>query len=157
MGFSRQEYWSGLHRFSKEGRMPRNWTMLLEKTPENLLGSKEFKPVNLKGNQSWILTGRTDAEAEAPVFWSPGMNSWLIVKDPDAGKDWGQKEKRASEDEMAGWHHWCKVHELGQTLTDGEGLGGLACCNSWVHAESDTTGRLSDNSSNGLVFHLCIF
>ena len=105
----------------KEGRTPKNWifpTVLLEKTPESPLKSpKEIKPVNLQGNQSWIFTGRTDAEA--PVFWSSDANRWLIGKVPDAGKDWGQKEKRASEDEMAGWHHQCK-HELGKTLRDGE-------------------------------------
>ena len=80
-------------------------TAVLEKTSESPLDSKEIKPVNLKGYQFWILIGRTDAEAEAPVFWSSDGNSWLIGKVSDAGKDWGQKEKRASEDEMAGWHH----------------------------------------------------
>ena len=100
----------------KEGRAPKNWclrTVVLEKTPESSLDSKEIKSVNLKGNQPWILTGRTDAEAEAPVFWSPDVNSQLIGKVPDAGKDWGQKEKRTSKDEMAGWHHWCNERELG--------------------------------------------
>ena len=85
--------------------------MVLEKTPQSPLDSKEIKPVNLKGNQPWILIGRTDAEAEAQVFWSSDANRWLIEKVPDAGKDWGQKEKRASEDEMAGRHHWCNGHE----------------------------------------------
>ena len=100
----------------KEGRASKNWclrTVVLEKTLESPLDSKEIKPVNLKGNQPWILFGRTDAEAEAPVFWSPDANSWFIGKVPDAGKDWGQKEKRASEDEMAGWLHQCNGHELG--------------------------------------------
>ena len=99
----------------KESRIPKNWclqTVVLEKTRESNLDSKEIKPVNLKGNQPWIFTGRTDAEAEAPVFWSSDVNRQLIGKVPDAGKDWGQKEKRASEDEMAGWHHWCNTHEL---------------------------------------------
>ena len=89
----------------KEGRMPKNWclqTVLLEKPPESPLDSKEIKPVNLKGNQPWILMGRTDTEAEAPVFWSSDANSWLIVKVPDAGKDCGERKKRVSEDEMAG-------------------------------------------------------
>ena len=89
--------------------------------PESPLDSKEIKQVNLKGNQPWILAGRTDAEAEAQVFWSFYVNIWLIGKVLDAGKDWGQKEKRASEDEMAGWHHQLNGHELGQTLGDGEG------------------------------------
>ena len=81
----------------QEGRVPRNWcliTMVLEKTPKRPLDSKEIKPVNLKGEQPWILTGRTDAKAEAPVFWSPDMNLWLTRKVPDVGKDWGQKEKK---------------------------------------------------------------
>ena len=95
------------------------------------LGSKEIKPVNLKGNQPWILIGRTDAEAEALVFWSPDANSWLIGKFPHAVKDWGQKEKGASEDKMAGWHHQCKGRELGQTWGDGKGRGGLVCCSPW--------------------------
>ena len=88
--------------------------MKLEKTPESPLDSKEIKPVNLKGDQPWIFTRRTDAEAETPVFQSPNENRGLIGKAPDAGKDWGQKEKRASEDEMAGQHHWCNEHELGE-------------------------------------------
>ena len=98
----------------KEGRMPKNWcfwTVVLEKTPESPLDRKEIKPVNLKGNQPWILIGR--AEAEAPVFWSSDMNSRLIGKVPDAGRDWGQEEKRVLEDEMGRWHHW-------ETGKDGE-------------------------------------
>ena len=90
--------------------------VVLEKTPESSLDSKEIKPVNLKGNQPWILVGRTDAETEAPVFWSSDGNSQLIGKVPDAGEDWGQKEKRAEDDDMAEWHDQCKGHELGQTL-----------------------------------------
>ena len=92
----------------REGRTPKNWwlwTVALEKTPESPLDSKEIIPVSLKGDQPWILTGSTDAEAEVPVFWSSDVNRWLTGKVPDAGKDWGQKEKRASEDEKSGWHH----------------------------------------------------
>ena len=84
-----------------------------------------------KGNQSWILIGRTDAEAEAPLLWTPDVKSWLIRKDPDAGKDWGQEEKGTIEDEMAGWHHWLDGHGFGWTLGVGDGQGGLACCDSW--------------------------
>ena len=116
----------------------------LKKAPESPL-DKEIKPVNLKGNQLWILVGQTDAEAEAPVFWSSDESNWLIRKVPDAGKDWGQKEKRASEVEMAGWHHWSNGHELGQTWGDGEGQGGLVCCSPWGCKESDMTGRLNNN------------
>ena len=109
--------------------------------------SKIIKPVNLKGRQPWELTGRT--EAEAPGFWSPDVNSWLIGKVPDAGKDWGQKEKRVSEDEMAGQHHWCTGHELGQTLGDGEGQGGLTCCSPWgcrVGRDWTTTSSVTHSS-----------
>ena len=108
----------------KEGRAPKNGCLcpvVLEKTPESSLDSKETKTVSLRGNQLWILVGRTVAETEAPLFWSSDVNSQLIGKDPDAGKDWGQKEKRASEDEMAGWRHWYNEHELGQTSREGEG------------------------------------
>ena len=108
---------------------------MLEKIPESPLGSKEIKPINLKGNQPWILIGRTDTEAEAPVFWSPDANSRLTGKVPDTGKDWGQ-EKRASEDEMPGWHHQCNGHELGKTLGDGEGQGGLGCCSPWSQSQT---------------------
>ena len=87
----------------KEGWAPKNWcfwTVVLEKTLESPLDSKEIKPVNPKGNQPWIFIGGTDAEAEAPMFWSPDAKSQLIVKDPDAGKDWWQKEKGTTEDEV---------------------------------------------------------
>ena len=112
----------------KEGRTPKNWylwTEVPEKTPESPLGSKEIKPVSLKRDQPWIFPRQSDAEAEAPVFWSSNVNRRFTGKVPGAGKDWGQKKKRASEDEMAGWHHWCNEHELGQTPQDGEGEEGL--------------------------------
>ena len=92
----------------KEGRTPKNWclqTAMLEMTPESPTDSKDIKPVNLKREQPWIFTGRTNVEAEAPVFWSSDVNRRLIGKVPDAGNDWGGKEKRASDDEMAGRHH----------------------------------------------------
>ena len=101
---------------NKEGRALTNWCfwiVVLEKTLiKSPLESMEIKPVNLKGNQSWIFIGRTDAEVEAPILWPPDVNSWL-GKDPDAGKDWRQEEKRVIEDEMVGWHHWLNGHELG--------------------------------------------
>ena len=122
-------------------------TVVLEKTPESPLGSKEIKPANLEGSQPWIVIGKTDGKDETPVFWASDANSWLIGKAPDAGKDWRQKEKRASEDKMAGWHHWCNGHELGQTSGDGEGQRGLACCRSWGCKDSDTT-RWLDNNNN---------
>ena len=106
----------------------------------------KIKPDNLKGDQIRTFTGKTDVETEAPVFWSSDSNRWLIGKTPVAGKDWGQKEKRASEDEMAGWHHWCNEHELGQTLEDGEGQGSLLWCNPWGLKELDTTGWLNNDN-----------
>ena len=99
----------------KEGGALKNWclqTVVMEKTPVSPLDSKEIKLVNLKVNQSWILIGRTDAEAEGPIFWLSDVNSWLFGKVPDAGKHWEQKEKRESEDKMAGWHHQYNGHEL---------------------------------------------
>ena len=112
------------------------------------LGQQGDQPVHPKGNQSWIIIGRTVAEAEAPVLWSPDVSSWLVGKDPDAGKDWRQKENGMSENEMAGWHYWCNGHELGQTLEDGEGQRGLACCSSWSHKELAITGWLNNCNNN---------
>ena len=114
------------------------WTLVLEKTLESPLNSKEIKQANPKGNQPWIVIGRTDAEAEARVIWPPNAKSWHIWKDPDAGKDWGQEEKGITEDEMVGWH-WLSGHEFERTLGDGEGQGGLACCSPWGPRELDTT------------------
>ena len=88
------------------------WIVVLEKTLESPLDSKEIKPVNPKGNQPWIFTGRTDAEAEAAILWPPDVKSWLIGKDSDAGEDWGQEEKGVTEDEMIGWHHRFNGHEF---------------------------------------------
>ena len=89
------------------------WTMVLEKTLESPLDCKEFTPVHPKGNQSWIFIGRTDAKAETPVLWPPDESSWLIGKDSDAGRDWGQEETGTTEDEIVGWHHWLNRHEFG--------------------------------------------
>jgi len=130
----------------KEGWVPKNWwfqIVVLEKTLESPTDSKEVKPVHPKRNQPWILIGRTDAEA--PILWPPDAKSQLIGKDPDAGKDWRQKEKRATEDEMIGWHHQFNGHELGQTLRDVEGQGGLACCSLWGLKELDMTWQLNNN------------
>ena len=88
------------------------WTVVLEKTLESPLDWKEIQPVHPKGNQSWIFTGRTDAEAKTPILWPPDAKNWLIGKDPDAGKDWRQEEKGTTEDEMVGWHHWLDGHEF---------------------------------------------
>ena len=90
-----------------------------------------------------VFIGRTDAEAETPVLWPPHAKSWLIGKDPDAGRDWGQEEKGTPEDEMAGWHHWLNGRESEWTPGVGDEQGGLACCNSWGRKELDTTERLN--------------
>ena len=118
----------------KESWVPKNWcfwTVVLEKILGSPLDCKEIQPVHPKGNQSWIFIGRTDAEAETPVLWPPHVKSWLIGKDPNARKDWGQEEKGTTEDEMAGWHHLLDRHEFGWTPGSGDGQGGLACCDSW--------------------------
>ena len=91
------------------------WTVVLEKTLESPLDCKEIQPVHLKGDQSWVFTGRTDVEAETPILWPPDAKSWLIWKDLDAGKDWRQEETGTTEDEMAGWHHWLNGHGFGWT------------------------------------------
>ena len=120
----------------KEGWAQKNWcfqTVALEKILESLLDSKEIKPVNPKGNRTWIFIGRTDAEDEAPILWPPGAKSWLIRKDPDAGKGWRQEEKGVTEDEMVGWNHWLNGHEFKQTPGDSGGQGSLVCCSSWGH------------------------
>ena len=91
----------------------------------------------------WVFLGRTDAEAEAPILWPPHAKSWLIGKDPDAGRDSGQEEKGTTEDEMAGWHHQLNGHQFGWTLGVGDGQGGLACCDSWGRKELDMTGWLN--------------
>ena len=108
----------------EESWVPKNWcfwTEVLEKALESPLDCKEIHPIHPKGNQSWVFIGRIDAEAETPIFWPPDMKSWLIWKDPDTGKDWGQEEKVTTEDEMVGWHHWCNGHEFEQA--PGVGVG----------------------------------
>ena len=125
----------------KEDWSPKNCclrTVVLEKTLVSPLHRKETKPVNLKENQPWIFIERTDAEAEAPILWPPDAKSQHIRKDPDAGKDWGQEEKRTTEDEMVGRHYWLNGHEFEQTLGDGEGPERLVCGSPWGHKESDT-------------------
>ena len=124
----------------KEGWVLKNWCfqiVVLEKRLESPLDSKEIKLVDPKGNQSWIFIGRTDAEVEASILWPPDVKSWLT------GKDWGQEEKGMTEDEMVRWHHWLDGHGFGWTPGVGDGQGGLVCCGSWGHKESDTTEQLN--------------
>ena len=118
------------------------WTVVLEKSLESPLDCKEIQQVHSKGDQSWVFFGRTDAKAETPVLWPLHAKSWLIGKDSDAGRYWGQ-EKGTTEDEMAGWHHWLDGSEFEWTLGVGDGQGGLACCNSWDRKELDMTEWLN--------------
>ena len=130
----------------KESWAPKNWcfwTVVLEKALESPLDFKEIQPLWPKGNQSWVFIGRTDAEAETPILWPPDVKNWLIRKDPDSGRDWGQEEKGTTEDKMAGWHHWLNGHGFGWTPGVGDGQGGLVCCGSWGHKESDKTEWLN--------------
>ena len=142
-GFSSSPVWMWELDY-KETWAPNNWcfwTVVLEKTLERPLDCKEVKPVNSKGNQSWVFIGRT--EAEAPILWPPDVKDWLTGKDPDAGQDWRQEEKGTTEDEMAGWHHRLDGREFEWTLGVSDGQGDLACCDSWGRKESDTTERLN--------------
>ena len=119
------------------------WTVVLEKTLVSPLDCKEIQPFHPKGDQSWVFIVRTVAETESPILCPPHPKSWLIGKDPDAGRDWGQEEKGTTEDEMAGWHHWLDAHEFGWTPGVGDGQGGLARCDSWGPKESEMTERLN--------------
>ena len=108
-------------------------TVVLEKTFEIPLDCKEIQPVHPKGVQSWVFIGRTDVEAETLILWPPDTKSWVIGKDPDAGKDWRQEEKGTTEDEMVGWQHRLSGHEFEQTPRDNEGQQSLGKCNPWSH------------------------
>ena len=130
----------------KESWAPKNWyfwTVVLEKTLESPLDCKEIQPVHSKGDQSWVFIGRTDVEAETPIFWPPDVKNWLIWKDPDAGKDRRRKEKGTAESEIVGWHHRLDGLEFEQARGVGDGQGSLACCRPWGHKESDRTEQLN--------------
>ena len=125
----------------EEGWASKNWwfwAVVLEKTLESPLDCK-IKPINSKGNQFWMFIRRTAAKTEALKLWPPDVKSWLIRKDPDAGKDWRQEERGTTEDEMVGCRLWLNGHEFEQTLGDGEGQESLVCFSSWNHKTSDTT------------------
>ena len=142
----------------KESWVLKNWcfsTVVLEKTLESPLDCKEIQPVHPKGDQSWVFIGRTDAEAETPILRPPDVKSWLSGKDPDAGKDWGQKEKGTTEDEMVGWHHRLDGHGFGWTSGVCDGQGGLACCGSQGCKELDMTEWLNWTIKR-TKFSLCI-
>ena len=126
------------------------WTVVLEKTLKSPLDCKDIQPVHSEGDQPWDFFGRTNAKAETPVLWPSHVKSWLIGKDSDAGRDWGQEEKGTTEDEMAGWHHSLDGRESQWTPGVGDGQGGLACCDSWCRKESDTTEPLNWTELNWL-------
>ena len=126
----------------KKAERPKNWcfwTVVLEKTLESPLDGKEIQPVHPKGDQSWVFIGRTDAEAETPILWPPQVKSWLVGKDSDAGRDWGQEEKGITEGERVGWHHRLDGHEFEYAPVVGDGQGSLVSCRPWGHKELDTT------------------
>ena len=132
-GFSSSHVWMW-ELDHKESWAPKNWcfwTVVLEKTLESPLDCKEIQPVNPKGNQSWIVIGRTDAEAETPILWPPDAKNWLIWTDPDSGKDWRWEKKGTIKDEMVGWHHQFNGNEFEHSPGAGDGQGGLACCSPW--------------------------
>ena len=117
--------------------------MLLNCGVGEALDCKEIQPVHPKGNQSWIFIGRTDVEAETPVLWPPDSKSWLIWKDPDAGKDWRREKKGTTENEMAGWHHWLNGHWVWINSGSWWWTGRLGGCSPWGRKESDTTEWLN--------------
>ena len=136
----------------EESWVPKNWcfwTVVLEKTLESPLDSKEIQPVHPKGDQSWVFIGRT-VEAETPILCPPDAKSWLIWKDPDAGKDWRREKKLIAEDEMAGWHHWLNGYEFEWTPGAGDGQGGLVSCSPWGRKELDTIEWLNWTDLNNL-------
>ena len=138
----------------EESWAPKNWcfwTVVLEKTLESPLDCKEIQPVYPKRDQSWVFIGKTDAEAETLILWPPDAKSWLIGKDFDAGRDWGQEEKGMTEDEMAGWHHWLDGYKFEWTPGVDDGQEGLVCCDSWGRKESDMTER--QNWTDGTRYH----
>ena len=118
-------------------------------------GSHLFSFVFSEGDQPWDFFGRNDAKAETPVLWPPHAKSWLIGKDSDAGRDWGQEEKGTTEDEMAGWHHRLNGHEFEWTLGVGDGQGSLVCCNSWGRKELDMTERLNSTELKRVNHNSC--
>ena len=124
---------------------------MLEKTLESPWDSKETKPVNPERNQPWVFIGMTDAKAEAPILWPADVKNWLIRKDSEVWKDWGQEEKGMTEYEMVRWHHRLNGHDLGQTARDNEEQGSLVCCSLWGHKESDTTEWLNNNKYDKMI------
>ena len=144
-GFSRSHVWMWELDYN-EIWVPKNWcllTVVLERTPESSLDCKEIQPVHPKGHQSWIFIGRTEAEDEMPILWTPDAKNWLIWKNPDAGKDWKWEKKGTAEDVMVGWHHWLSGHEFEPALGVDDGQWGLVCYSPWGHKELGVTEWLN--------------
>ena len=144
-GFSSSHVWMW-ELECKESWAPKHWcfwTVVLEKTPKSPLNCEEIQPIHPKGDESWVFIGRTDIAAETPILWPPDVKSWLIGKNPDAGKDWGQEEKGMTEAEMVAWHYCLNAHEFEWTPGFGDGQGGLSCCSTWGHKELDMTEQLN--------------
>ena len=155
-GFSSSHVWIWEMDY-KESWAPKNWcfwTVVLKKTIESPLDCKEIQPVHPKGNQSWIFTGRTDAKAETPRLWPPDAKSWLLGKDPDAGKDRRQEEKGTTQDEMVGWHHHFDGYEFELAPGVGDGQGRLACCSAWGHKELDKAEQLNWTENTNIFLDL---
>ena len=133
------------------------WTVVLDKTLKSSLDFKEIKSANPKRNQSWILIGKTDPEAETPILWPPDAKNWLLGKDPDAGKDWRYDAKGMSEDEMVGWHHQLDGHELEQAPGVAYGQESLACCSPWVSQRVGHDWATELNWTNPIYFFFSFF
>ena len=148
-GFKRRKVFLHSDNWKRPVKWLKDWCfqiVVLEKTLESPLDSKQIKSGDPEENQPWLFPGRTDGEAEAPILWPPDVENWPIGKDPDAGKDWGQKEKGETEDEMVGWHHWLSGHEFEQTLGDSGRERSLACCSPLGLKELGMTLWLNGNN-----------
>ena len=152
--------WLQLGAYMTTFTLPKNWcfwTVVLEKTLESPLDCKEIQPVHSEGDQPWDFFGRNYAKVETPVLWPLHAKSWLLGKDPDAGRDWGREEKGMTEDERAGWHHWLDGRESQWTPGVCDGQGGLACRNSWGRKELDMTEWLIWSDTVLVFFFLAYF
>ena len=153
-GFSSSHVWMWELCY-KESWVPKNWcfwTLVFQKTLQSPLDCKKIQPVHPKGNESWIFTGKTDAEAETRILWPPDEKNWLFRKDPDAGKDWRPEEKGTTEDVMVGLHHRLNRHEFEQAPGVGDGQGSLVCCSPWGLKELDMTEQLNWTELRNILF-----
>ena len=150
----REAWRAAIHGVAKSWTRLSDWTETELKTLESPSDCKEIQPVHSEGDQPWDFFGGNGAKAETPVLWIPHAKCWLIGKDSDVGRDWGQEEKGTTEDEMAGWHHWLDGRESEWTPGVGDGQEGLVCCDSWGCKESDMTERLNWTELNWNVTYM---